>query len=301
MNKVGFIGLGLMGRPMAANLIKAGNSLILHSRSGVPDDLKSLGGVSASSSAAVSASADVVVTMLPDTPDVEAVLFGRDGVAESLRPGTVIVDMSSISPIATREFARRIAGKGGIYLDAPVSGGEIGAHNATLTIMVGGAEEHCRRIWPLLQAMGRSVTRIGDIGAGQTAKVANQIVVALTLQAVAEGLTFAARCGVDPVVVREALLNGFAGSRVLEIHGKRMIERMFTPGFRIALHRKDLELALSTARQLNQALPATALAQQLFAACSGAGFDNADHSALVLATELLGGAPVIHERRELLD
>lgn len=290
MNGIGFIGLGIMGRPMAANLIRAGNALVLHSRSGVPEDLKALGGVSAASPAAVAASADIVITMLPDTPDVEAVLFGRDGVADALRPGTIVMDMSSIAPIATRDFARRIAEKGGDYVDAPVSGGEIGARDAALTIMVGGAEETCRRIWPLLEAMGRSVTRIGDVGAGQTAKVANQIVVALTLQAVAEGLTFAARSGVDPAIVRDALLGGFASSRILEVHGKRMIERAFAPGFRIALHRKDLDLALATARRLNQPLPATALVQQLFAACAGNGLEDADHSALVRATELLGDA-----------
>ncbi|MGE4249779.1 MAG: 2-hydroxy-3-oxopropionate reductase [Parvibaculaceae bacterium] len=290
MNDVGFIGLGIMGRPMAANLLRAGNKLVLHSRSGVPDDLKALGGASASSPAAVAAGADVVITMLPDTPDVEAVLFGPDGVAAALRPGAIVMDMSSISPIATREFAHRVVEKGGAYVDAPVSGGEIGAREATLTIMVGGKEESCRSIWPLLEAMGRSVTRIGDVGAGQTAKVANQIVVALTLQAVSEGLTFAARSGVDPAVVREALLGGFAGSRVLDVHGRRMIERTFTPGFRIKLHRKDLDLALSTARSLNQSLPATALVQQLFAACAGNGLGDADHSALVRATELLGGS-----------
>lgn len=291
MTSIGFIGLGIMGRPMAANLIRAGNVLVLHSRSGVPEDLKTLGAVSASSPAAVAAGVDVIITVLPDTPDVEAVLFGPEGVAAALRPGAIVMDMSSISPIATREFARRIAEKGGAYVDAPVSGGEIGARDATLTIMVGGQEENCRRIWPLLKAMGRSVTRIGDVGAGQTAKVANQIVVALTLQAVSEGLTFAARSGVDPAIVREALLGGFASSRVLDVHGKRMIERTFDPGFRIALHRKDLELALSTARRLNQPLPATALVQQLFAACAGSGLDDADHSALVRATELLGGCP----------
>jgi 2-hydroxy-3-oxopropionate reductase len=290
MSKIGFIGLGIMGRPMAVNLIKAGNALILHSRSRVPEEIKVLGGVASPSPAAVAGEADIVITMLPDTADVETVLFGPDGVADALRPGTVVMDMSSISPIATREFARRIVEKGGAYVDAPVSGGEIGAKEATLTIMVGGEEEICRKVWPLLETMGRAVTRIGDVGAGQTAKVANQIVVALTIQAVSEGLTFAARSGVDPAIVREALLGGFANSRVLDVHGKRMIERTFAPGFRVALHRKDLELALSTARKLNQPLPVTALVQQLFAACAGNGLDEADHSALVRATEILGEA-----------
>lgn len=290
MSKIGFIGLGIMGRPMAANLLRAGNELVLHSRSGVPAELISLGGVSAPSPAAVARAADIVITMLPDTPDVETVLFGSEGVAEALRPGAVVMDMSSISPIATREFARRIVEKGGAFVDAPVSGGEIGAREATLTIMVGGEEDICRKVWSLLETMGRSVTRIGDVGAGQTAKVANQIVVALTIQAVAEGLTFAARSGIDPGVVREALLGGFANSRVLEVHGKRMIERTFTPGFRVTLHRKDLELALSTARKLNQPLPATALVQQLFAMCAANGLDDADHSSLVRAMELLGGS-----------
>lgn len=289
MQTVGFIGLGIMGRPMAANLMKAGHQLVLHSRSGVPEDLTALGGVARSSPAEVAREADVVITMLPDTPDVEAVLFGPAGVAEGLRPGAIVVDMSSISPIATREFADRIAERGAAYVDAPVSGGEIGAREAILTIMVGGEEQACRQVWPLLEAMGRSITRIGDVSAGQTAKVANQIIVAMTLQAVAEGLTLASRCGVDPAIVREALLGGFASSRILDVHGKRMIDGTFNPGFRIALHRKDLELALSTARQLDQPLPGTALVQQLFAACAGNGLGDADHSALVRATELLGG------------
>jgi 2-hydroxy-3-oxopropionate reductase len=231
--------------------------------------------------------ADIVFTMLPDTPDVEAVLFGEDGVAAGLTAGKTVVDMSSISPIATQAFAKRIEALGCDCLDAPVSGGELGAKNATLSIMVGGPQAVFDRVLPLFTLMGKNITRVGNHGDGQTAKVANQIIVALNIEAVAEALLFAARAGADPARVREALMGGFASSKVLEVHGERMIGRRFDPGFRIALHQKDLNLALGTARELGVALPATAMAQQLFNACAARGGAAWDHSAMVRALEAL--------------
>jgi 2-hydroxy-3-oxopropionate reductase len=231
----------------------------------------------------------VVVTMLPDTPDVEKVVFGEGGVAEGLSPGKLVLDMSSISPIETKRFAERIRGLGCEWVDAPVSGGEVGARNATLTVMAGGSEAAFARVRPLLELLGRNVTRIGEVGDGQTCKVANQIVVALNLEAVAEALVFAAKAGADPAKVREALLGGFAASKVLEVHGERMLKRTFDPGFRIELHQKDLGLALSGARALGVSLPNTATAQELFNACAAAGLSRRDHSALVTALERLAG------------
>ncbi len=290
--KVGFIGLGIMGRPMAGHLIRGGHEVHLMSRSGVPRELVDLGGIPHRTPREVAAAAEAVITMVPDTPDVEKVLFGPDGVAEGLSPGKLVIDMSSIDPLATRDFARRIEERGCLYLDAPVSGGQVGAEAGTLTIMVGGPEEAFERALPLFRLMGKNVTRIGPNGDGQTAKVANQIIVALTIEAVAEGLLFAARAGADPARVREALMGGFAGSRILEVHGQRMIERKFEPGFRIELHQKDLNLALAGARALGLALPATALCQQLFNACRAHGGAGWDHSALVRALEMLAGAAV---------
>jgi 2-hydroxy-3-oxopropionate reductase len=224
---------------------------------------------------------------VPDTADVEAVLFGRDGVVEKLRPGTLVIDMSSISPIETKVFAARVRDKGCEYLDAPVSGGEVGAKAASLTIMVGGAQAAFDRARPLFDVMGKNVTLVGDVGAGQTTKVANQIIVALTIEAVAEALVFAAKAGADPARVRQALLGGFASSRVLEVHGERMIARNFAPGFRIELHQKDLNLALQGAKTLGVSLPNTGNAQQLFNACAARGGGKLDHSAMVTALELL--------------
>ncbi|MFE1602244.1 2-hydroxy-3-oxopropionate reductase [Methylobacterium sp. ID0610] len=289
---VGFIGLGIMGAPMAGHLIAGGHTLHLKSRRSVPDHLVAAGGRACKSAAEVAERSDVVILMVPDTPDVELVLFGEDGVADGLRPGTVVVDMSSISPIATRDFAARIAGKGGTYVDAPVSGGEVGAKNAALSIMVGGSAEAVARVRPLLDLMGKTVTHVGETGAGQVAKVANQIIVALTIEAVAEGLLFASRAGADPAKVREAITGGLATSRILELHGERMIKRTFDPGFRIALHQKDLNLALEGARSLGLSLPGTALAQQLFAACVANGAGGSDHSALVRALEIMGNHKV---------
>jgi 2-hydroxy-3-oxopropionate reductase len=292
MSKVGFVGLGIMGAPMAANLIKAGHELFLFSRSGVPAALVEAGGQACGSGQEVATKAEVVITMVPDTPHVEAALFGEKGIAAGLSPGKTVVDMSSISPLATREFARRIRALGCDYLDAPVSGGEVGAKNATLTIMVGGSEAAFARVKPLFEAMGKNITLVGDVGAGQIAKVANQIIVALNIEAVAEALLFAAKAGADPARVRQALMGGFAASRVLEVHGERMIKRTFEPGFRIELHQKDLNLALTAARELGLSLPNTASAQQLFSACVAHGGAKWDHSALVRALEKLANFEV---------
>ncbi len=287
MAAIGFIGLGIMGRPMALNLIKGGHTLFLHSRSGVPEDLTAAGGRACRSSREVASQADVVITMVPDTPDVEAVLFGAEGVAEGLSAGKAVVDMSSISPIATKQFAQRIGELGCEYLDAPVSGGEVGAKNATLSIMVGGSESTFGRIRPIFELMGKNITLIGGNGDGQTCKVANQIVVALTIEAVAEALLFASKAGADPARVRQALMGGFASSRILEVHGERMINRTFDPGFRVELHQKDLNLALSGARALGVSLPNTSTAQELFNACAAQGGAKWDHSAMVRALEKL--------------
>jgi 2-hydroxy-3-oxopropionate reductase len=289
---VGFIGLGIMGAPMAGHLIAGGHSLALKTRRQVPEALVSAGGHACATAAEVAERSDVIILMLPDTPDVEAVLFGADGVAEGVKRGAVVVDMSSISPIATRDFAARLAERGAAYLDAPVSGGEVGAKNAALSIMVGGNEETFARVKPLLDLMGKTVTHVGEVGAGQVAKVANQIIVALTIEAVAEGLLFASKAGADPAKVRQAITGGLATSRILELHGERMIKRTFDPGFRIALHQKDLNLALEGAKSLGLALPGTALAQQLFSACVANGAGDRDHSALVRALEIMGNHAV---------
>jgi 2-hydroxy-3-oxopropionate reductase len=209
--------------------------------------------------------------MVPDTPDVEAVLFGAEGVAEGLKPGSIVVDMSSISPIATKEFAKKLAASGVKMLDAPVSGGQVGAENATLSIMVGGPVDVFNQIKPYFERMGKNIVHIGDHGDGQTCKVANQIVVALTIEAVGEALLFASKAGADPAKVRAALLGGFAQSRILELHGERMIKHNFNPGFRIRLHQKDLNLALESARSIGLSLPNTSLAQELFNAVAAQG------------------------------
>lgn len=289
---IGFIGLGIMGAPMAGHLIAAGHSLFLKTRRSVPEALLAAGGTACATAAAVAERADTIILMLPDTPDVEQVLFGTDGVAEGVSPGKTVIDMSSIAPLATKDFAARIAERGGAYLDAPVSGGEVGAKNAALSIMVGGEPEAFERARPLFEAMGKTVTHVGPVGAGQVAKVANQIIVALTIEAVAEGLLFASKAGADPAKVRQAITGGLATSRILELHGARMIERTFDPGFRIGLHQKDLNLALDGARTLGLSLPATALAQQLFSACVAQGGAAWDHSAMVKALEALANHAV---------
>ncbi len=236
--------------------------------------------------------AEIIIIMVPDTPDVEKALFGRDGVAEGLFAGKVVVDMSSISPIETKVFAERIRKAGAEYMDAPVSGGEVGAKNAALTIMVGGNETVFAKVKPLFELMGKNITLVGDVGAGQICKVCNQIIVALNIEAVAEALLLASKAGVDPGKVRQALMGGFASSRVLEVHGERMIKRTFDPGFRIELHQKDLNLALSSARALKMSLPNTATAQELFSACQAQGGGKWDHSAMVKALEALANHAV---------
>ena len=285
--KIGFIGLGIMGTPMAGHLLRAGHQLFVYTRSKVPADIAHSRATQCLSAKGVAERADIVITMVPDTPDVEAVLFGDKGVAQGLSAGKVVVDMSSISPVETKAFALRIESLGCDYLDAPVSGGDVGARNATLSIMVGGKPDVFDRVRPILECMGKNITLVGDTGAGQTCKVANQIVVALTINAVAEGLLFAARAGADPTKVWQALMGGLATSRILEIHGERMIQRSVQPGFRIALHQKDLNLALSAAKQLSLSLPATAQAQQLFSACVAHGGADWDHSGIVRALEQL--------------
>jgi 2-hydroxy-3-oxopropionate reductase len=284
METIGFIGLGIMGRPMAGHLADAGFPLALYNRSGVPADLQGRGSICANARE-VAQQADIIIMMVPDTSDVEAVLFGADGVVEGLLPGKVVVDMSSISPVATNDFARRIHALQCDYLDAPVSGGEVGARQATLSIMCGGASDVFARVRPVFERMGRNITLVGDVGAGQTCKAANQIVVALTIEAVAEGLLFASKAGADPARVREALMGGLATSRILELHGERMIKRNFAPGFRIELHQKDLNIALNASRALGVALPATALAQALFTACAAHGDGKLDHSGIARALE----------------
>jgi len=295
MTKVGFIGLGIMGKPMAQHLIAAGHEVFLQTRSGVPDDLIAAGGKACASAAEVAKAAEIIITMVPDTPDVERVLFGEGGVAEGLSPGKIVVDMSSIGPVETKAFAAKIEEMGCRYLDAPVSGGEVGAKAATLTIMVGGREDTFAKVKPLFELMGKNITLVGENGAGQITKVANQIIVALNIEAVSEALLLASKAGADPARVREALMGGFANSKVLEVHGERMVKRTFNPGFRIALHQKDLNLALSTAKSLGMSLPNTATAQELFNACAAHGGSGWDHSGMVKALELLADQKVAED------
>ncbi len=282
---IGFIGLGIMGTPMAGHLIVAGHQLFVFKRGPMPEAISHSGATTCSTPRQVAERADIIFTMVPDTPDVESVLFGADGIAAGLAPGKTVVDMSSISPIATKVFAEKINALGCDYLDAPVSGGQVGAKNATLSIMVGGPEATFERIKPLFELMGKNITLVGGNGDGQTAKVANQIIVALNIEAVGEALLFAARAGADPASVRQALMGGFASSKILEVHGERMIKRTFDPGFRIELHQKDLNLALSSARALGVSLPNTAMAQELFNSCAAHGGKDWDHSAMVRALE----------------
>jgi 2-hydroxy-3-oxopropionate reductase len=292
MSNVGFVGLGIMGKPMALNLIKGGHTLHLHSRSGVPQELTAAGGKACANAKEVARNSEVIITMLPDTPDVEKVLFGENGVAQGLAKGSIVVDMSSISPIETKNFAQRVNGLGCDYVDAPVSGGEVGAKNAALTIMVGATEAAFAKVKPLFELMGKNITLVGGNGDGQTTKVANQIIVALNIEAVGEALLFASKAGADPAKVRQALMGGFAASRILEVHGERMIKRTFDPGFRIELHQKDLSLALAGARAMGVSLPNTATAQELFNSCAANGGAKWDHSALVRALERMANHEV---------
>lgn len=285
-----------MGAPMAGHLLDKGYSVrtAVH-RTPPSDELVGKGLLVCGSAGEAVAGADIVILMLPDTADVERVLFGESGIVSVLKRGGLVIDMSSISPIATKTFADRVAELGVDYVDAPVSGGEVGAKAATLSIMAGGSAAAFERSRPLFEAMGRNITHVGECGDGQTAKVANQIIVALNLAAAAEALSFAARAGADPERVRKALLGGFASSRVLEVHGQRMVERTFQPGFRIGLHQKDLSIALASGKDLSMPLPGTAFAQQLFSAAAAAGSDSLDHSAIVLGIEKLTGVSVARE------
>jgi 2-hydroxy-3-oxopropionate reductase len=293
MSDLGFIGLGIMGKPMAGHLVKAGNRVYVYDKvSSYVQELVEQGAIACNSAKEVAAKAPIVFLMLPDTPDVDDVLFGRDGVAEGIKPDSTVVDMSSISPIATRQFAERLRVLKVEMLDAPVSGGQVGAQNATLSIMVGGKEAVFSAIKPFFEVMGKNIVHIGGIGDGQVCKVANQIVVALTLEAISEALVFASKAGADPAKVREALLGGFAQSKILEVHGERMLKRTFAPGFRIRLHQKDLNLALQAARELGVSLPNTATAQELFNAISADGGIDLDHSAMVTALEKLANHKV---------
>ena len=279
---VGFIGLGIMGTPMAANLVSAGHSLQVFDLRPVPASLTEKGVGSCGSGCEVAERTDVIITMVPDTPHVEAALFGKSGVAEGLSRGKTVVDMSSISPLATKDFANTRYWRG---QTTPTE--TLGAKNATLSIMVGGPEATFNRVKPLFDVMGKNITLVGGNGDGQTTKVANQIIVALNIEAVAEALLFASKAGADPARVRQALMGGFASSKILEVHGERMVKRTVNPGFRIELHQKDLNLALSSARQMGVALPNTATAQELFNACAAHGGAAWDHSAMVRALELL--------------
>jgi 2-hydroxy-3-oxopropionate reductase len=290
--KLGFIGLGIMGTPMAGHLLKAGHQLFVHSIPSIPAETLAAGATPCTSGQEVAQHADIVFTMVPDTPHVAEVLFGERGVAAGLSAGKTVVDMSSISPIETKAFAKKINDMGCDYLDAPVSGGEVGAKAASLTIMVGGPQAAFDRVLPLFQLMGKNITLVGGNGDGQTTKVANQIIVALNIAAVGEALLFASKAGADPAKVRQALMGGFASSRILEVHGERMIKRTFNPGFRIGLHQKDLNLALQGARALNVSLPNTATAAQLMQACAANGMQDLDHSALVRALEILANHQV---------
>ncbi len=283
--KIGFIGLGIMGRPMALNLKNGGHDLIVPERGSLTAEMRAAASVVADAKA-VAAAAEVVILMVPDTPDVAHVLFGPGGVSEGLKAGALVIDMSSISPIDTKAFAKKVNAQGCEYVDAPVSGGEVGAKNAALTIMVGGPDTAFARAKPLFDLLGKNITHVGtENGAGQTCKVANQIIVALNIQAVAEALVFASKAGADPAKVRQALMGGFASSRILEVHAERMLKGTFDPGFRIRLHQKDLNLALSAAKDLQLSLPNTANAQQMFSSCVAHGGGELDHSAMILAIE----------------
>ena len=292
MSNIGFIGLGIMGKPMALNLIKGGHTLYLASRSGVAKELTDAGGKACANAKEVAQKTDIIIVMVPDTPDVDKVLFGANGVTEGLSTGKIVIDMSSISPIETKAFAKKINDLGCEYVDAPVSGGEVGAKAASLTIMIGANPATFDTVKPIFELMGKNITLVGGNGDGQTCKVCNQIIVALNIEAVSEALVFASKAGADPAKVRQALMGGFAASRILEVHGERMIKRTFDPGFRIELHQKDLNLALQGARAMGVALPNTATAQELFNTCVANGGAKWDHSGMVKALERMANHDV---------
>ena len=291
--KIGFIGLGIMGAPMAGHLLAGGHTVISAVHNTQPTkDLFDAGLKVVDNFSKVAEETEIIIIMVPDTPQVEEVLFSETGVAAGLSAGKLVIDMSSISPIETKIFARKINEKGCGYLDAPVSGGEVGAKAASLTIMVGGSEKDFNLAIPVFELMGSNITLVGQNGVGQTTKVANQIVVALTIEAVGEALVFASKAGADPSKVRQALMGGLAQSRILEVHGERMIKRTFEPGFRIELHQKDLNLALQGAKSLGVSLPNTSSTQELFNACTAHGDSGLDHSGLVKALERMANHKV---------
>ena len=288
--KLGFIGLGIMGRPMALNLRKAGHRLWVYGRRAeTMKPLADAGATACSSPKDVAANADIVFICVSDTPDVEQVILGKDGLIRGVRPESVIVDMSTISPTATRAFASELKKRGADMLDAPVSGGEVGAIDATLSIMVGGKPEVFARVKPFFDAMGKNIVHVGDHGAGQVAKACNQVVAAVTIDAVAEALTFARRSGVDPAKVRAALLGGFAGSKILEAHGQRMLDNDFKPGFKVKLHQKDLNIVMDDARKLGLTLPGVALVAQHLNALMDSGDGDLDSAAIVKVVERMSG------------
>ncbi len=287
---IGFIGPGIMGGPMALNLLKGGHKLWVYARR--PEATQALvkaGATACATMQDLAAHADVIFLIVSDTPDVESVIFGEAGIAKHARSGSVIVDMSTISPTATKVFAQRLAKQGVDMLDAPVSGGETGAINGTLSIMVGGKTKVFERVKPLFELMGKNIVLVGDNGAGQVAKACNQIVVAVTIEAVAEALTFARKNGADPAKVRDALMGGFAGSKVMEVHGKRMLDNDFKPGFKVGLHQKDMRIVMETAHQLGVALPAAALVTQHLNALMGSGDSNLDSAAVVKVVKRMSG------------
>jgi len=293
MARLGFIGLGIMGKPMAGHLLAAGNVVyVFDVNTDSVKELAAKGAVACDSSKDVAAQSEIIFTMVPDTPDVEKALFGEAGIAEGAKKGSVVVDMSSISPIATKDFAKRLADIGVDMLDAPVSGGQVGAEKAILSIMVGGKPEVFERVKPYFEVMGKNMVLIGDNGAGQTCKVSNQIAVAVNIAAAAEALTFASKAGADPAKVREALMGGLAGSRVLELLGERMINRNFEPGGPLRINQKDVNLALQMARSLHMSLPFAALAQEMYSAAAAQAGMEADHSSMVLAIEQLANHKV---------
>lgn len=283
---IGFIGLGLMGKPMAINLHRAGAQMVISNRSrGAVEELAALGMQPATSPQEVGERAGIVILMLSDTPAVDQVLLGPAGLIQGLKPGSLVIDMGTTAVLATRTFGQQVMAAGSDYLDAPVSGGQLGAEQASLTIMAGGSEAAMARARPVLAVLGRRITHVGDLGAGQVAKAANQVIVGLTIGAVAEALLLAKRAGVDPARVREALMGGFAASRILELHGERMIEGRFEPGGKVTTQHKDLSQALELAAALDLELPATALNRQLYQRLIDQGGGSLDHSALIQVLE----------------
>lgn len=289
MEKIGFIGLGIMGRPMAHHLLRAGYALHVYEGNKSANELVDAGAIAFPSYTSLAYASDVVITMLPDSPDVEAVVLGTDGVAAGMKAGSLFIDMSSIAPNTALRIHSALQAKGVESLDAPVSGGQVGADAATLSIMVGGADTAFQRALPIFEKMGKNIVRIGEAGAGHMTKVCNQMIVGMTIQAVAEAFTLAAKAGVDLEKMREVLLGGFAQSRILDLHGKRIIDRNFKPGFRVRLHRKDMNLALQAGREHSVPLYGSALVAAQMDALIARGEGDADHSALAILMEQLSG------------